>query len=64
MTERIEPELETGDEDLFGTTIADDENVSTAEALTALNTDEAEEEVPQEDRDFEKDTEMFDYDYE
>jgi hypothetical protein len=62
MTERIEPEIETGNEGLFGTTIADHENVGTAEAVAALNTDEVEEVVPEEDLDFEKDTEMFDFD--
>jgi len=59
MSERIEPEIETGNEELFGTTIADGSHVSEAEADEALNTDQAEEEVPPEDPDFEKDTEMF-----
>jgi hypothetical protein len=58
MSEHIEPEIETGNEELFGTTIADGAHVSEAEADAALNTDEAEEEVPPEG-DFKKDTEMF-----
>jgi hypothetical protein len=59
MTERIEPEIQSGNEDLFGTTIADGSHLSDAEAAAALNTDEAKEEVVPEDPDWEKDTELF-----
>jgi hypothetical protein len=50
---------ETGSEELFGTTVADDRHVGDAEADAALNTDEVEEELPPEDPDFVEDDEEF-----
>lgn len=50
---------ETGNEELFGTTVADDRHVGDAEADAALNTDEVEEELPPEDPDFVEDDEEF-----
>jgi hypothetical protein len=54
------PAIETGNEELYGTTVADDRHVGAAEAMVALNTDEVEEELPPEDPDFEEDDEVFD----
>jgi|tagenome__1003787_1003787.scaffolds.fasta_scaffold20125384_2 hypothetical protein len=61
MSESREPEsvVETGTEELFGTTVADDRHVSAAEAEAARNTHEVEEELPPEDPDFDEDDEEF-----
>jgi hypothetical protein len=63
MSENAESESKTpvehGNEELYGTTVADDRHVGAAEAEAALNTDEVEEELPPEDPDFEEDDEEF-----
>jgi hypothetical protein len=61
MSESIEhdPPEETGSEELYGTTVADDRHVGDAEADAALNSDEVEEELPPEDPDFVEDDEKF-----
>jgi hypothetical protein len=51
--------VETGNEERYGTTVADDRHVGDAEADEALNTDELEEELPPEDPDFVEDDEEF-----
>jgi hypothetical protein len=52
-----ESPIETGNEELHGTTVADDRHVGAPEAKAARNTDEVEEELPPEDPDFEEDDE-------
>lgn len=51
--------LDDGNEELYGTTVADGRHVGAIEAEMALNTDEVEEELPPEDPDFEEDDEEF-----
>jgi hypothetical protein len=55
----LESPIESGNEELHGTTVADDRHVSAPEADAALNTDQVEEELPPEDPDFEEDSEEF-----
>ena len=55
-SERDSP-IQTGSEELHGTTVADDRHVGDAEAKAALNTDEAEERLPPDDLEFEEDEE-------
>jgi hypothetical protein len=59
MSEDDDPPVETGSEELHGTTVADDRHVGDAEAEAALNIDQVEEELPPEDPDFEEDDEDF-----
>lgn len=51
---------ESGHQSVHGTTVADDRHVSVAEAEAALNTDQAQDELPPEDPGFQEDAEVFD----